>query len=138
MDLTTVSIIISIAAFLSSVLSPILVQLISNYHQRKREKQEFVEKHKHEVIENYIKALGAHIYSGCRNGDREYATSIGEIYMYVDQSLWGKINDLTNLIIKMEQCTVYESEQLAILKNLYNQLCEDFSIYARSTKSKNL
>ena len=134
MDLTTVSIIISIAAFLSSVLSPILVQLITNYHQRKRGKLEFVEKHKHEVIENYIKAVGAHIYSGCRNGDRDYASTIGEIYMYVDQSLWGKVEELTNEIVSLERNTVVPPDQLIHAKELYIDLCKSLSVYSRDSK----
>ena len=134
MNLTTVSLVISITTFFGSVLSPVLVQLISNRYQSKRAKQEFVEKHKHEVIENYMKAVGAHIYSGCRNGDRDYASTIGEIYMYVDQSLWGKVEELTNEIVSLERNTVVPPDQLIHAKELYIDLCKSLSVYSRGSK----
>ena len=71
MTTESISLIISISAMISTIFSPILVQIITTRAQMQKEKREYSERHKQEVIENYLKEMGKHIYSGCKKGNSD-------------------------------------------------------------------
>lgn len=93
------SLMVALAALVFSVLSPILSSLIDAI-ARIREKElefrmemerrdrEFYMQHRTEVIERYLKYVGRLCKIGTRTDLNEFGASMGEIYLYVDESLW--------------------------------------------------
>lgn len=145
MNKDDLSLIISLAAFISAVLSPVVVQLITYFFQSRKDKKEYVEKHKHEVIEKYLKEIGKYIYSEGSSSEVDLGCSHAEIYMYIPTSYWHYIDDLHSCIRKLavfrpvcfsEQENKTRAELLDCAKDLYLELCKEFSGFARDKKIK--
>lgn len=105
------SLLISIVALVLSVLSPVISSIISglfHYNEKKlelkseseRRNHEFYEQHRAEVIERYINAAGKASKSFSDGNLQEFGASMGEIYMYVDQSLWPLLDSIASKIDK--------------------------------------
>lgn len=112
------SLIISIIALAVSFFSPILVSVINGRYQMKvkaleveeelkrkkldleqeakRQYHEFYEKHRAEVIERYINSVGKAIQHFAAGDRRAFGESMGEIYMYVDESLWPLLDAIAS------------------------------------------
>lgn len=111
-----ISLIISIIALVVSALSPVLSSIISGKYQikvtkmeteaelkqkqleldaeAKRRYHEFYEQHRAEVIERYINSVGRAVQHFAVGNRQEFGESMGEIYMYVDQSLWPLLDTI--------------------------------------------
>ncbi len=105
------SLVISIAALILSVLSPVISSIIGGiFHlkekkmeldaESKRWNHEFYEQHRAEVIERYINAVGKAAQIPKADNLLEFGESMGEIYIYVDQSLWYLLDLITEKIKK--------------------------------------
>lgn len=117
-----ISLIISIIALVVSALSPILSSIISGKYQirvtkmeteaelkrkqlelnaeAKRRYHEFYEQHRAEVIERYINSVGRAIQHFAVGNRQEFGESMGEIYMYVDESLWPLLDTIAKKLDK--------------------------------------
>lgn len=109
METVNLSLVISIAALLLSFLSPFLSALINGAFRlkekkldisaaREKEQQSFYIQHRAEVIERYISTAGAALKNPCTETMKNYGASIGEVYLYVDSSLWPEIDKLDSLV----------------------------------------
>lgn len=90
--------IISGVTLIAAILSPILTTIISNRYQLKLRKSEFLEKHKAEVIENYLKNVGAVINNPTLESLEKFGFNCKEIYLYVSTDHWTLLDDIENLI----------------------------------------
>lgn len=103
------SLIISLAALALSILSPWL----SARHLRKakemelkaeaeRRREEFYDQHRAEVIERYITAVGEICKTELPQDLHAYGKALGEVYLYVDQSLWPLLDTISEKIERHE------------------------------------
>lgn len=139
------SLIISLAAFVSAVLSPVIVQIVTYFFQSRKDKKEYVEKHRHEVIEKYLSEIGKYIYSEGTSSIVDFGASHAEIYMYIPKSYWGYVDEIHNCMKKLsmirpvrisDQEIKARAELLDCAKDLYLELCKEFSGFARDKKIK--
>lgn len=102
---------IAIAALVLSTLSPILSSLINGYFRIKEKKlessqalakhqQEFYERHRAEVIERYLTAVGKAAKVSTTANHEMFGEVMGEIYLYVDESLWPLLDSIAGKITK--------------------------------------
>ena len=109
MDNNDLSLIIAISALVLSVLSPILSSIISGLFRVKEMRlqlqsdvekgyQKFYEQHRAEVIERYINAVGKNVQASFSANRQEFGEAGGEIYLYVDESLWPLLDSITDKI----------------------------------------
>lgn len=103
------SMIIPFLSLLVSAASSIIVAVISARLRIKEKKLDineriafqnidYYEKHKTEVIENFLKSAGQCILKKNDNNLKEFGASIPEIYLYVDESYWKEIDNLIKCI----------------------------------------
>ena len=139
MNIEILTPVVSIAAMLFTFLAAILPSIINNHYQAKKENREFYEKHRCEVIENYLKNTARHLYGNIHAHDyaADYASSLAEIYIYAPQELWEKIDEMNEIIIDLSNAN--EDPQRRYLetkaKQNYHELCKSFSDFSRSPRS---
>lgn len=118
-----ISTIISGAALVLAILSPIISSWISGHYRMKeleimkkgeKEKrhQEFFEEHRAAVIEKYMSAVGKccnHYNLANKDNLGEY---MGEIYLYVDKSLWPLIDKINGAIFAQKAVPIEDFTQL--------------------------
>lgn len=107
---------ISIIALIVSAVSPLLSSIISGIFQlitkrietaseirqkqlelkaeAERRHHEFYEQHRAEVIERYINSVGKAIQDFASGNRQQFGESMGEVYMYVDKSLWPLLDSI--------------------------------------------
>jgi len=56
--------------------------------------------HRAEVIERYINAVGKAVQNFATSNRQEFGEVMGEIYIYVDESLWPLLDAIANKIDK--------------------------------------
>lgn len=99
------SLIIALAALLFSIASPFFSELIRGHFrlkekrldaelEREKQNQEFYRRHRAEVIENFILAAGRAVKHPVGENIDALGAASGEIYLYVDKSLWLKIDSI--------------------------------------------
>ena len=110
MESNNTSILISVAALVLSILSPIVSAWISGHykikekeneynHEKEQQARVFYLQHKAEVIENYIKAAGLAINSkGIFDNEQKFGEAMGEIYLYIPKHQWPLIDNVTGFI----------------------------------------
>ena len=139
------SFILSFAAFVSAVISPICVEIISYFFKSRQRKQEYVEQHKHEVIEKYLHELGEYIYSECKTSSVGFGASHSEIFMYVPEDYWKEIEEVHRCLNQLSiiktpnfdpESQTKREELVISAKELYLQLCKDFAVLSRSKRFK--
>lgn len=99
------SITISVILALSAILSPIIVAIINNRHQRKMKQLEMANEHKIRAIEEYMSKLVELITRPSHTAQKEYGYSFGQALLYVsssNQKLMIEIDNLVNNDCKME------------------------------------
>lgn len=106
MDTATLSLIVAIAALSLSVVSPIITALVNGHYRIKEKKlemkekisilnNEYYEKHRSEVIENFLKGAGKAIQKPNNENMSEFGATSAEVYYYIDKQHW-KTLDLLN------------------------------------------
>lgn len=110
--------IISGVTLIAAILSPILTTIINNRYQLKLRKSEFLEKHKAEVIENYLKNVGAVINNPSNENFEKFGFNSKEVYLYISPDHWSLLDEIENQI---EKCD-YSSANKYV-----NVLCESLS-----------
>lgn len=120
------SLVIAIAALVLSALSPLVSALISGLFRIKEKRLElaakqeeqqrdFYYRHRAEVIERYTSSAGRAILSGQYY---DFGNSMGEIYFYVDESLWPLLDNIA-------QC--FHTSQWFMAKDDFITLCKALS-----------
>ena len=112
--------IISGVTLIAAILSPILTTIINNRYQLKLRKSEFLEKHKAEVIENYLKNVGAVINNPSNENFEKFGFNSKEVYLYVSTDHWTLLDDIENLI-KNRQFSL-ASEKVSFYLNAYQKI----------------
>lgn len=103
------SIVIAIAALVLSALSPLISAFVNGKFRIKEKKlditakkqeqeREFYYRHRAEVIENYIRATGQVIEADAQKNQMDFGSAMGEIYLYVDRSLWPLLDRIADYI----------------------------------------
>ncbi len=99
------SLVISVTALILSVLSPVISSIIGGIFrirekkldlkaEAERRNHEFYEQHRAEVIERYINTVGKAAQYFAAGNIQEFGESMGEIYLYVDQTLWPLLDSI--------------------------------------------
>lgn len=123
------SLAISIIALIFSFVLPILIAVINNKYETKKWIFEHYEKHRSEVIEQYLNVVSNYIFYPTYDKENDLGKVLSEIYMYIPKNMWDKIEELNNLLPEHN----YNSEKA---KELFNQLCKEFSSLRRTNKFK--
>ncbi|HJG85747.1 hypothetical protein [Pseudoflavonifractor capillosus] len=129
------SLVIAIAALVLSALSPLISALISGLFQikektleisakQREQERDFYYRHRAEVIERYISTAGQAILSG-RYYD--FGNSMGEIYFYVDESLWPLLDNIA-------EC--FHNDKWFMAKGDFIKLCKELSSTEIRTQNK--
>lgn len=124
----TISLIIAFAALLFSLLSPIVSAFISGRYrlkekqleseiEQKKQYRTFYEEHRAQVIEKYLNAVGRACKSSSYDVLADYGEASGEIYFYVDESLWPLL-DRINAKLTYHMYQSPAEEFLALCKAL--------------------
>lgn len=133
-----ISIVISIAAFVTAVLGPLGTALIQSKHENKMYQNRFYTEHKQEVIENYIKAVGRYVFSDTWDDKRNFGEASAEIFMYTPPELWDDIKEI-NLQLSIMSTVCEDSNQFKQrqrkIQEAYFSLCEKFHRLNRNYKS---
>ena len=93
------SLVISIVALAASSVSPFASAWLNGHYRMKekrldlqaaeqRHRWEFFEQHRAEVIEHYLDTVGRWLLYHSAKATSELGGAAGEIYLYVDESLW--------------------------------------------------
>ena len=125
------SLIIALAALLLSILSPFFSAWINGHYrlkekkldiaaEREKEQQTFYVHHRAEVIERYISAAGSAIKNPCPDTMAAFGASQGEVYLYVDASLWPELDKLDSMV-------KYHPDIVEGL-SLLNSICKSLSL----------
>lgn len=144
-----IALIISIVALIVSAISPIISSFISGRYQLKvakleaeeelKRKQlemeaatkqrdhEFYEQHKAEVIERYLNSVGKAIQNFATGNRQEFGESMGEIYMYVDKSLWDLLDSIAKKFDKRNPSNPTDE---------FKELCQKLSTYGIRSENK--
>lgn len=105
------SLIIALAALILSLISPIISSIINGMFRLKEKEielkaeaekrdQDFYVQHRAEVIERYINAVGKAVQNFAASNRQEFGEVMGEIYIYVDESLWPLLDVIADKIDK--------------------------------------
>lgn len=124
------SLFLSVIALISSVFSPIAVALLKNRHDKTMFEKEFYEKRKCEVIENYLKCVGAIIFYN-EKSKSETAEWISEIYMYAPEEMWDEIDKMNQLVINNAIHYGENSYTKEVINYKYIDFCKKFSKFSR-------
>ncbi|MBQ8836423.1 MAG: hypothetical protein IJ002_03040 [Clostridia bacterium] len=133
-----IAIVISAAAFLTSIAGPFLTAHIQCKHEQKMYHKRFRIEHEHEVIERYLKTAGKYCFSLDYNDMRDFGEASAEIFMYAPKELWDDIKALNTQISVISRVGDYDkSKQLRTqLQESYLSLCENFSVLRRTSERK--
>ena len=63
---------------------------------QQRHRWKYYEQHRAEVIERYLDAVGSWLLYSSAKATSELCAAAGEIYLYVDESLWSILDDIAN------------------------------------------
>lgn len=123
-------IIISICALVLSILSPVLSAWISGHYrieekkldleaEKNKELHEIQVRHKMEVIEEYVRAVGELAKCDTTNREAAYGAVSGQIYLHVEQKYWPLLDEISKAIRYQDLNAIYN--------NLF-ELCKQLSI----------
>lgn len=93
-----ISLVLSIVALVSSVLSPVLVAFVNLINEHAVFRRKFHFEHKVEVIERYISSAGEAIFSRSEDSRAAFGRVCGEIYLYLPSGYWKMADELRNAI----------------------------------------
>lgn len=106
-----------ISVFVSAI-SPIIIEKIKARRERKTWNRDFYEKHRCEVIENYLKAVGEYIFYPSGTNESKFGCAVSEIFMYAPEDSWGVIQKMNEAIAN------YKGTDRGYLKIQYFELCK--------------
>ena len=132
MESNNISILISVAALILSIVSPVVSAWIAGHykmkekeidyiHGKEQQAQAFYLQHKAEVIEKYIKSAGVVIKSnGLPDSKQKFGEAMGEIYLYIAEPQWPLIDNVSRFIAEKN----YEQAEKSLVG-----LCKYLSAY---------
>ena len=133
------SIILSIVAIFISAASVIVPMLLNMYTQKVTFRREFIQKRKHEVVENYLKSMGKIAFSNVSTDRVESTEWLSEIYMYAPQELWADIDKMNSFVVRASSVTISMDEKDYCINQIgdnYIEFCKKFSFISREKKHK--
>ena len=136
-----ISICLSGAAFILAVFGPAITAGITCLHETRMYKKRFVTEHRHEAIENYLKAAGRCLFTDDPSKELQVFGEVSsEIFMYAPKALWDDIRKLNEMIIQMSNAEVYQQTQALreATQEKYLELCENFYPMRRGSKNKHV
>ena len=129
---------IALAALIVAACGPLITALITAKHESFMYKTKYVDEHKHEVVEKYLKSVGRFLFSLDHNDLKEFGASSSEIFMYAPKNLWDDIKKINEAIFKISSCSDYEEKKNLCKKSklLFYELCENFADFSRKEQRK--
>lgn len=109
---------ISVILALVSLLSPIIVTALNNYHQLKIKHLDFLYGQKFRVIEQYVNATGQYLAYSSPENYVAYNEAKGMVYLYTPTQLWATIDELDKIIFRPDK---EKSEEL------FRIICKELS-----------
>ena len=119
-------IIISVCALVLSIISPVLSAWLNGRYRIKEKKldlmasrekdlREVQVRHKMEVIEEYVRAVGELSKYDNLNKEVAYGAVSGQIYLYVDKKYWPLLADISEAI---------KCNNLHLISDKLSELCQ--------------
>ena len=112
------ALLMSLAAILLSVLSPLLTALINNHYHLKFKNMDFYETRRAGAIESYIHAAGAYIQNASIENAQAYGIAYGDIFLFAPSSLWPEIEALNKELIGPRNPILFHSHFTKICQSL--------------------
>ena len=133
-----IAIVIAGAAFVMSVVGPCLTAHITCKHESEMYDKRFKKEHEHDVIEQYLKAIGKYVFSPDCNDIKNFGEAVSEIFMYAPRTMWDDIKTLNQGVLHIASINNYEQRQIQklSLQQSYLMLCENLSPLSRSSKKR--
>lgn len=120
MNTATLSVIIAVSALVSSVVCPMLTVIINNHYQMKISNREYYDKHRAEVIEDYIRCAGCMTKYPDETVFQNYGKSNKEIYLYLPENLWNTVDCIEKSISNRDYDTASDN---------LSKLCKELNKY---------
>lgn len=99
MTVSVWAVVISTCTLFATVISPIITTILNNRYQMKIRNQDFYDRHRAEVIENYIRYAGSLSKQSSATDDfRNFGKYSKEIYLYLPEKFWGIIDSIQDSI----------------------------------------
>ena len=133
---TTIAIIVSATAVLSTIIGPMITAKIKCKHEKDMYSKRFLVEHEHEVIERYLHIVGRFVFGKDYSDQKDLGDAISEIFMYVPKELWPDIRSINNQMVRLLR-TRDQVEYVRYTDELrlaYFDLCEKFSDLRRSAE----
>lgn len=133
---TSLAIVMSAIAVISTVAGPIITSAITCYHDSKQYRKRFLDEHKHEAIERYLRTIGRFAFGEHYDDQRDLGEAMSEIFMYSPEELWPDIQKINKDIVTLLEIKLYNDRKPLVknLQNSYLELCKKFAPYRRSDK----
>lgn len=106
------SISISLAALITSVLSPFLTEFLKNRHELKMYRLRFYSEHKAAVIERYVKATGEMIQFATPETCQSFGAAHGEMILYVDDDARLEMQKIYDMFVYNNHSSVSSAPQI--------------------------
>ncbi|WP_297201412.1 hypothetical protein [uncultured Flavonifractor sp.] len=116
------SLFISVAALVLSVLSPLISALVNGIFRIKEKNIDIAAKQKEQEREFYYQHRAE-----VTDRDQDFVTAMGEVYIYVDKSLWPLIDKIAQYVY---------SDNAFAAKDDFIELCKALSAEDIRTKHK--
>ena len=114
------SVLITIAVAIAAIVSPAVTTCMNNKHAEKMFKLEFYVKHRAEILERYLRNVGALIATeGHITAREEYLRSYGEVFLYLPEDLHQSAKTLDSLLDNHE----YRNARI-----VFSSLCKDLAL----------
>lgn len=133
---TSLAIVMSAIAVISTVAGPIITSAITCYHDSKQYRKRFLDEHKHEAIERYLRTIGRFAFGEHYDDQKDLGEAMSEIFMYSPEELWPDIQKINKDIVTLLEIKLYNDRKPLVtnLQNSYLELCKKFAPYRRSDK----
>ena len=131
---TSLAIVMSAIAVISTIAGPIITSAITCYHDSKQYRKRFLDEHKHEAIERYLRTIGRFAFGEHYDDQRDLGEAMSEIFMYSPEELWPDIQKINKDIVTLLEIKLYNDRKPLVtnLQNSYLELCKKFAPYRRS------
>lgn len=131
----TISWIIAGIALVSSILSPIIVSVINNRFQIKRDVLIPHEKRKIEIYENYLQCVGKRLYYKLNAYEEEYAALYSTVWLYIPKEHQEKVEKMNSLLADLGKVSSEEYKaKKEEAKVFHSELCQALSNYSQKSK----
>ena len=98
MDLSLIALFVSIGTLGASAVSPIIVNLINNHHQRRMKEYELFDIRRIEAVEDYLQAIGRLRKNKYGDALSKYSIAYGNLILFVSEKTKVLMDELDSMV----------------------------------------